>query len=250
MFGVGIQRGQWRRAAAVTMAVATTLGATACSSDKSGPSGPGKDDKPSAAASAPKALTEAQLKAASFTDGQSVGRYTASEYTLDGPLGDAYTADPAVCQPLVSLAGGVSDHDPAAQVQRRVDVPDEMLGITVDVTLRSYADGEAADVMKALDTAGRECAGGFTEDRALASAKYLKVEPAEAPGFAAEADEAKAFRFTLLDVKGKLKLYEYLTVVRSGSTTLAFRGEITGTKDIGGIPQDIMTAQWTTFRSV
>lgn len=255
MFGVGIQRGQWRRAAAMTIAVVMALGATACSSDKDSSGGPGgsggsgRDDKPSAAAHGPKALSEAQLQAASFTDGQTVGKYTASEYTLDGPLGDAYTADPAGCQPLVSLAGDVSDHDPAAQVQRKVDIPDEMLGITVDVTLRSYPNGDAAEVMKALDKAGEDCAGGFTEERALASAKYLKVEPAEAPDFAAEADEAKAYRFTVLDVKGKLKLYEYLTVVRSGSTTLAFRGEIPGTKDIGGIPQDIMTAQWTKFRA-
>ncbi|MET8331660.1 hypothetical protein [Streptomyces sp. NPDC005181] len=239
----------------VTIAVVMALGATSCSSDKDGSGSPdgsggsGKDDKPSASARGPKALSEARLKAASFTDGQAVGKYTASEYTLDGPLGDAYTADPAGCQPLVSLAGDVSDYAPAAQVQRKVDIPDEMLGITVDVTLRSYTNGDAAEVMKALDKAGKHCAGGFTEERALASAKYLKVEPAKAPGFATEADEAKAYRFTILDVKGKLKLYEYLTVVRSGSTTLAFRGEITGTKDIGGIPQDVMTAQWTKFRA-
>ncbi|MFF0290395.1 hypothetical protein [Streptomyces sp. NPDC005262] len=240
----------------MTIAVAMALGATACSSDedspggRGGPGGASKDDKkPSASAHGPKALSEARLKAASFTDGQTVGKYTASEYALDGPLGDAYTADPAGCQPLVSLAGEVSDHHPAAQVQRKVDIPDEMLGITVDVTLRSYSDGDAAEVMKALGKAGKDCAGGFTEERALASAKYLKVEPAEAPDFAAEADEAEAYRFTILDVKGKLKLYEYLTVVRSGSTTLAFRGEIPGTKDMGGIPQDVMTAQWTKFRA-
>ncbi|MFJ8747783.1 hypothetical protein ACIREO_00295 [Streptomyces sp. NPDC102441] len=34
-----------------------------------------------------------------------------------------------------------------------------------------------------------------------------------------------------------------LTVLRSGSTTLAFRGEILGTQDIGGIPADVMAAQ-------
>lgn len=164
MFGVGIQRGQGRRAAALTIAVVLALGATACSGDEDSSGGPGgsggsgKDDKPSAAAHGPKALSEAQLKAASFTDGQTVGKYTASEYTLDGPLGDAYTAGPAGCQPLVSLAGDVSDHDPAAQVQRKVDVPDEMLGVTVDVTLRSYRNGDAAAVMKALDKAGKDCA--------------------------------------------------------------------------------------------
>ncbi|MEU9013168.1 hypothetical protein AB0D12_26085 [Streptomyces sp. NPDC048479] len=202
------------------------------------------DGRPTA--SVPKALTEAQLKAASFTDGEKVGSYTASEFTLGAPLGEDYTADPATCQPLVSLAKGATSHDPAAEVNRQVDVPDEMAGLSVAVQLRSYANGEAAAVMKALGAAGTRCAGGFTEERAIAKAKYLKVEPAKAPAFG---DEAKAFRFTILDVKGKLKLYEYLTVVRSGSSTLSFRAEIIGTKDIGGVPEEVMKAQWEKFRA-
>ncbi|MGW4231002.1 hypothetical protein ACWEF9_17200 [Streptomyces sp. NPDC004980] len=229
------------------------LGVTGCGdSEDDGDGGDGKAGKsprPSASAAPAGALTKAQLGTVAFTDGERVGAYTASVYTLDGPLGDEYTATPAVCQPLVSLAGDVSGHEPTAQVQRQVDVPEEMLGMTVDVTLRSYADGEAAQVMKSLDRAGRECAGGLTEERAVARATYEKAEPTALPAFADEADEAKAYRFTVLDVKGKLKLYEYLTVVRSGSTTLAFRAEILGTKDIGGVPQDVMAAQWRKFRA-
>lgn len=250
MHGVRNQRRRWRRAAATGIAAATLLGASACGSDDDGTD---KDAKPPATSAAkptgPRARTEAQLRAASFTDGEKAGTYTASEYVLDGPLGDSYTAAPAGCQPLVSLAGEVADPDPAAQVQRKVDVPDEMLGLTVDITLRGYDDGGAATVMKALGKAGKDCAGGFTEERALARAKYLKVEPAKPPAFASEADEAKAYRFTILDVKGEKKLYEYLTVVRSGSTTLAFRGEITSTEDIGGVPPEIMAAQWAKFRA-
>lgn len=252
MYGVRNQRGRRRRLAAVGIAAAMALGASACGSDDDGTAGAAgadKDGKASAKPSAPGAPDEARLKAASFTDGEKVGTYTASEYVLDGPLGDAYTAVPTGCQPLVSLAGEVSDPDPATQVQRKVDIPDEMLGTSVDVTLRGYGNGGAATVMKALDKAGRDCAGGFTEQRAIASAKYLKVEPAKAPAFAAEADEAKAYRFTILDVKGQEKLYEYLTVVRSGSTTLAFRAEITSTKDIGGVPPEVMAAQWAKFRA-
>ncbi|MEW2083001.1 hypothetical protein [Streptomyces sp. NPDC005283] len=222
----------------------STVAACDSSDDKDGKGGRESkaDDRP--AVSAPKALTEARLKAVSFTDGEKVGTYTASEFTLGAPLGEDYTADPAVCQPLVSLAKGSTSHDPAAEVNRQVDVPDEMAGLGVAVQLRSYANGEAAAVMKALGTAGTRCAGGFTEERAIARAKYLKVEPAEAPAFG---DEAKAFRFTILDVKGKLKLYEYLTIVRSGSTTLSFRAEIIGTKDVGGVPEEIMKAQWEKF---
>ncbi|MET7645274.1 hypothetical protein ABZS83_16825 [Streptomyces sp. NPDC005426] len=253
MYGVRNQRGRRRRLAAVGIAAAMALGASACGGDGDGTDGgaAGGDKQPKASAgpSGSAAPGEGRLRAASFTDGEKVGAYTASEYVLDGPLGDAYTAAPAGCQPLVSLAGEVSDPDPAAQVQRKVDIPDEMLGLSVDVTLRSYGNGGAATVMKALGKAGKDCAGGFTEQRAIAAAKYLKVEPARAPAFAAEADEAKAYRFTILDVKGKEKLYEYLTVVRSGSTTLSFRGEITGTRDIGGVPPEVMAAQWAKFRA-
>ncbi|MFG3135885.1 hypothetical protein ACGFZA_06650 [Streptomyces sp. NPDC048211] len=252
MYGARNVRGRRRGVAVIGIAAAMALGVSACGGDEDGAggsAGASDDSKASAAPSAPGAPDTARLTAASFTDGEKVGTYTASAYVLDGPLGDAYTAAPAGCQPLVSLAGEVSDPDPAAQVQRKVDVPDEMLGLTVDVTLRSYAKGGAATVMKALGKAGRDCAGGFTEERAVASAKYLKVEPAKAPAFAAEADESKAYRFTILDVKGKEKLYEYLTVVRSGATTLAFRAEITSTKDVGGVPPEVMAAQWAKFRA-
>ncbi|MGW0320292.1 hypothetical protein [Streptomyces flavidovirens] len=221
-----------------------------------GGDGGGQDDKkPSgkskatASATGPQALTEAQLTAASFTDGETVGKYTASEYTLGAPHGDDYTADPAVCQPLVSLAADVTDYDLKSEVNRQADVPDEMLGLTVAVQLRSYGGGDAARVMKALDKAGKECADGFTEVRAVAKGKYLKVEPVEAPELGAGADEARAYHFTILDVKGKLKLHEYLTVVRSGSATLSFRGEITDTKDFGGVPEEVTDAQWEKFRA-
>ncbi|MBO0916153.1 hypothetical protein [Streptomyces laculatispora] len=252
MYGARNLRGRRHRVAVAAIAAAMALGVSACGSDddgKGGSAGAEKNGRASAEPSGTRARDEARLKAASFTDGESVGTYTASEYALGGPLGDAYTAKPAGCQPLVSLAAEVSDPDPTAQVQRKADVPDEMLGVTVDVTLRGYGNGGAQTVMKALGKAGRDCAGGFTEQRTVARAKYLKVEPAKAPAFASEADESKAYRFTILDVKGKEKLYEYLTVVRSGSTTLAFRAEISSTKDIGGVPPQIMAAQWSKFRA-
>ncbi|MET9516954.1 hypothetical protein [Streptomyces sp. NPDC002994] len=251
MFGAG-KRNSRRRGAALAAGGLLFAGAVACGGGSEG--GGGQDDnKPSskgkATASGPKALTEAQLTAASFTDGETVGKYTASEFTLGAPHGDNYTADPAVCQPLVSLAADVTDYDLKTEVSRQVDVPDEMLGLTVAVQLRSYGGGDAARVMKDLGKAGKECADGFTEVRAIAKGKYLKVEPVEAPEFGAGADEARAYHFTILDVKGKLKLHEYLTVVRSGSATLSFRGEITGTKDIGGVPGEVTDAQWEKFRA-
>ncbi|MFJ1744665.1 hypothetical protein ACIOJD_00245 [Streptomyces sp. NPDC088116] len=264
MFGTGQKNRRWRVAlAAVSGAV--LVGTAGCGSGDDGESGrDGQDGRsgatpsasataaPSASATAapsatgPAPLSKARLTAVSFADGERIGTYTASDYVLGAPLGEDYTAEPAVCRPLVSLAEGATTFDPAAEVHRKVDVEDEMLGITVAVQLRSYAAQGATGVMKALRTAGRDCAAGFVEERAMARAKYLEVEPAQAPDVG---DEATAYRFTILDVKGKLKLYEYLTVVRSGSTTLSFRAEITGTKDVGGVPDEIVRAQWRKFRA-
>ncbi|MGW7054551.1 hypothetical protein [Streptomyces sp. NPDC054887] len=259
MFGAG-KHSRRRRGAALVAAGLLLAGAAACGGgqDGGGQDGdtgqdgkrPGGRGTASAGAQGPEALTEAQLTAASFTDGESVGEYTASEFTLGAPHGDDYTAEPALCQPLVSLAADVTDYDLKSEVNRQVDVPDEVLGLTVAVQLRSYGGGDAARVMKALARAGRECADGFTEVRAIAKGEYLKVEPVDAPEFGAGADEARAYHFTILDVKGKLKLHEYLTVVRSGSATLSFRGEITSTKDFGGVPESVTDAQWEKFRSV
>ncbi|WP_162794054.1 hypothetical protein [Streptomyces paludis] len=243
-----------REAVVWVVAGAVVIGLAGCSGGgeggADGKGGPSASASGSAAASAsaaaPAPVSLARLTAASFTDGEKVGMYTASEYALGVPLGENYTASPAVCRPLVSLTEGATAFDPVAEVHRRVDIPDEILGLTVSVQLRSYAAQGARGVMKALGAAGRACAGGFTEERAVARAKYLKVEPAKAPGVG---DEARAYRFTILDVKGEEKLYEYLTVVRSGSVTLAFRAEIAGIQDVGGVPAEIVRAQWEKFRS-
>ncbi|QIQ02394.1 hypothetical protein [Streptomyces liangshanensis] len=205
------------------------------------------DNKPSAAPSpaGPPPRTERQLTAAALSDGERAGAYTVSTYPLGGPLDTDYTAEPAACQPLVSLAPAVSGFRPAAEVGRQAENPAETLGVTVDIQLRSYAGQGAARVMKALTTAGRTCAGGFTEDRlSLVRAKYLAVEAVAAPRLG---DSSAAYRFTILDVRGKKKLYEYLTVVRSGSTTLSFRAEVTGTQDVGAVPADVIRAQWAKF---
>jgi hypothetical protein len=249
MLGAGDQGNrQWRRGVAAVLVGVVFSGAAACGDGGKGGTAQ-SDEKPSASAPGPKALTEAQLKAVSLTDGERIGEYTASESADGAPLGEDYTASPAVCQPLVSLAKDATDHDPAAETHREVDVADEVIGLSILVQLRSYDNGDAAAVMKALDAAGTGCAEGYTEERAIAKAKVLKVEPAEAPALGEGADEAKAYRFTILDVKGKLKLYEYLTIVRSGATTLSFRADFLGTKDIGAVPEEVITAQWQKFRA-
>ncbi|WP_405794224.1 hypothetical protein [Streptomyces sp. NBC_01506] len=277
MFGAGNEgrpggrRARLRRAAALALVSAVLTGAAACGGDETsdGDKGgqeagtDGKTPAPSPTADSGDsadaggsdesggsggtgALSQHDLMALAFADGERIGKYTAGEFTLGTPLGEDYTADPATCQPLVSLAKGATAFDPASEVHRNVDVAEEMLGTTVAVQLRSYNGDGAAGVMKALDAAGKACAGGFVENRAVVEAQYLKVEPVKAPD---HGDEARAYRFTILDVKGTLKLYEYLTVVRSGTTTLSFRADITDTKDIGKVPDEVITAQWKKFEA-
>ncbi|MFE3590269.1 hypothetical protein ACFXOY_22460 [Streptomyces niveus] len=278
MFGAGKQgrsggrRARLRRAAALALVGAVLTGAAACGGDgatdgdqggkdartdgKAPASTPDATDDAASAGSGESgtpgtsggsgALSQRDLTALAFTDGEKIGKYTAGEFSLGEPQGEDYTADPATCQPLVSLAKGATAFDPASEVHRNVDVAEEMVGTTVAVQLRSYNGGTAAGVMKALGAAGKACAGGFVENRAVAKGQYLKVEPVKAPD---HGDEAQAYRFTILDVKGTLKLYEYLTVVRSGATTLSFRADILDTKDIGKVPEEIITAQWKKFEA-
>ncbi|WP_405611594.1 hypothetical protein [Streptomyces sp. NBC_01508] len=277
MFGAGNEgrsggRGaRLRRAAALALVGAVLTGVAACGGDEKGDGDKGGQEAGTdgkAPASTPAgeagdsgdstgsgesggsggagALGQRDLTALAFADGEKIGKYTAGEFTLGAPLGEDYTADPATCQPLVSLAKGATAFGPASEVHRNVDVAEEMVGTTVAVQLRSYNGDGAAGVMKALGAAGKACAGGFVENRAVAKGQYLKVEPVKAPD---HGDEAQAYRFTILDVKGTLKLYEYLTVVRSGTTTLSFRADITDTKDIGKVPGEVITAQWKKFEA-
>ncbi|WP_327280176.1 hypothetical protein [Streptomyces sp. NBC_01205] len=44
-----------------------------------------------------------------------------------------------------------------------------------------------------------------------------------------------------------IALHQYLTLVRSGSVTLAFRSDAIDTEDFGGVPQEIVTGQWEKF---
>jgi hypothetical protein len=202
------------------------------------------DAKPSAA---PKPLTQAALGARALAPGAEVGPYRTGEYTVSGgPLSDAYTARPAVCQPLVSLRatrGGL-----AAQVHRRLTDPAHLQGADVAVQSRTYARGAAAQVMEDLRAAGKSCAGGFTEVRGSATGTYTAVEKAPAP--AGTGDEAQAFRLALRDGKGGAASYEYLTAVRYGPTVVTFRAESLDDKDLGGVPKEIVDAQNEKFSSL
>ncbi|MFI0981953.1 hypothetical protein ACH4SP_33720 [Streptomyces sp. NPDC021093] len=235
--------GKKRTLARTTLAVVScAVALTACG----GPAEPAArtDGKPAAA---PKPLSQTALTARALTPGEETGPYRAGEYTVSGgPLSDDYTAAPAVCQPLVGLRAARGG--PAAQVHRRLADPGKPQGTDVAVQLRTYAAGRAAGVLADLRTAGQKCAGGFAEVRGAARGTYTAVGKLPAP--AGVGDEAQAFRLTLLDGKDGAPSYEYLTVVRSGPTVLSFRAQTLESADLGGVPKEIVDAQWEKFSSL
>lgn len=195
------------------------------SADRSGAPGPGAE----------------QLASFALAPGEKAGEYETGEPFLDEPMSELYDAAPAVCGPLTSL--GKAGH--TAQAYTKTDVPTELRAVGTDILLRSYDGGGAAAAMKSLAAAGRQCAGGYTEDRAIVTAKVLRVEPVGAPALG---DEALAFRIVVQDVKDEgISLYKYLTVIRSGAVTLSFRSDAIDTRDFGGVPQDVVAAQWAKF---
>ncbi|MCX2971544.1 MULTISPECIES: hypothetical protein [Streptomyces] len=197
-----------------------------------------------APAAAPLAVSGQRLEQAAFAEGERVGDGEVGTFPLDGPSYDEleFRARPEVCQPLVSLAPGATGTDPGATVDRRVTFGDDFASPSVDVQLRSYPDGDAERVMRALGEAGAACADGFTEDRALAEAAVRSVAAAEVP--AGAGDEAVAFRLEVRDVKDEeIVFMEYLTVVRAGTVTAAFRAERLPPGDPGPVPETIVTEQ-------
>ncbi|MEV6569592.1 hypothetical protein [Streptomyces sp. NPDC051577] len=183
-----------------------------------------------------------RLKGLVMALGEKAGPYETGLALLDEPFDEIYDASPAVCQPLTGL--GRAGH--TAQAYAQLSVPDEVSGVDTDVLLRSYKDaGAAGSVMKSLAEAGKRCAAGYSEERTLVDAKVLRVEPVPAPKLG---DEAQAYRIVVQDVKDKgASLYTYLTLVRSDATTLSFRSDLLGVDDFGGVPGEIVTAQWEKF---
>ncbi|CAM5529426.1 lipoprotein [Streptomyces spiroverticillatus] len=226
-------------------AILAVLTCTAALAACGGPADPAArtDAKPSAA---PKPLAQPALAARSLAPGAEAGPYRTGEYTVSGgPLSDAYTAKPPACQSLVSLRSARGG--PVAQVHRRLTDPKHLQGADVAVQLRSYGKGRAAAVMGELRTAGKACAGGFTEVRGSGTGTYTSVAKAVAP--AGAGDEAVAYRLGLKDGPGRSASYEYLTVVRYGATLVSFRAENLDGKDLGGVPKEIVDAQTEKFSS-
>lgn len=215
-------------------------------SPASGASTPSDGSDPDGGDPKGSALSQAALERAALEAGEEAAGFRVGKPAMDVPSYDymEYRAKPADCQPLVGLAKGAWEIDPAAEANRRVDLDGKDLGASVDIQLRSYAPGDAERVLDGLRTAGEKCANGFTEDRSLAEGPYLAVVEGPTPKPGPGVDDSATYRMSIQDVKDeKIVFIEYLTVVRSGDTTLAFRLKPLDQRDYAGVPAELIDAQ-------
>ncbi|MFF8636044.1 hypothetical protein ACF052_17835 [Streptomyces pilosus] len=225
-----------RRTVLAASAAALALLVTACGGsgdeDKAG-DGKGKADSSASAAPAAEALTAAELEKAVLAQGDVKDGKVTAVPAEDDATADKVKSKDAACQPLAQLQMGVPAGSPAATVKRSwasqpekpaADAaPEEALlaGLDVEqmvVTLASYEDGGAEQVIKDVEAAAGACAGGFAYDAMGEALTIESVEKTEAPGGGDEAVAITAMLAAEEDVKAPMKL----VVARKGATVASF----------------------------
>ncbi|MDT0570468.1 hypothetical protein RM704_23875 [Streptomyces sp. DSM 3412] len=229
---------------AVAVSVVATLGLTAAcggggDEDKA-------DTKPSAAGSASAAedakngedgagkaaLTEAQLKEAALAKGDVKG-YTISDMPADDMPAETVPAKPAACQPLANMFFFTSDPQAQARTGRRVTSVDELSASVLALALAAHEQSDAEKVMADLRKATESC-DGYEQ----VGNKYTDIETLAAPE---HGDEAVAYKLKG-DIEGA-KIPMSFTVVRSGSTLIAFSSMNMLDADKAEVPAEVLDAQ-------
>ncbi len=248
-----------RRSALAASAAALALLVTACGGSDEGDGGKDDAGKAASASAAPatEALTAAELEKAALVqadvkDGKVVTKVPAG----DDIAADKVVAEDEACRPLARVQSGVAVGSPAATVKRSwtgepkkpaegADVEKALqAGLDVDkvlVTLASYEDGGAEQVLKDVDAAAEKCAGGFGYTSVGEEFKIVKVAEAEAPK---GADEAIALTLTL-SAEG-VEAPVNVVVTRAGSTVAAFSAvnfAAMGTGEKAPFPMPVADAQ-------
>ncbi|MGW3683103.1 hypothetical protein [Streptomyces prasinus] len=228
-----------RRSALAASAAALALLVTACGGSGDGgkgDGGKGDGDKAGSASAAPtaKALTAAELEKAALVQADvKEGKVLTKVPAADDLSPDKVKADDEACQPLANLQLAVPVGSPAATVKRSwtgepkkptegVDPEKALLtGLDMDkvlVTLASYEDGGAEQVLKDIDAAVEKCAGGFTATAAGEKVEFLKAVKTEGPK---GADESVEVTLTM-SAEGGAKAPVKIVVARTGSTVAGF----------------------------
>ncbi|MEW1547981.1 hypothetical protein [Streptomyces tsukubensis] len=116
--------------------------------------------------------------------------------------------------------------------QFRKDLDDSFM---TQVSLSSYAGGEAEKSMAGLKKSAESCAGGFTSTAPAEKVKYTKITPAPYAG----GDEALAYTATA-DLDGEPMVLE-VVVIRKGAEIISTQTICLG--DRSRQPKDILDAQ-------
>ncbi|MEF9905802.1 hypothetical protein [Streptomyces sp. P9-A2] len=224
-----------RRSALAASAAALALLATACGGSGDSDSGKGDEGKAdSASAPAAKALTAAELEKAALVQADvKEGKVVTKVPAADDLSADKVKVDDEACRPLANLQLAVPVGSPAATVKSSwtgeakkpaegTDPAEALLaGLDMDkvfVTLASYEDGGAEQVMKDVDAAVEKCAKGFTSTAAGEKIEFLKAAKTEGPKGADESVEITVTMAADEGVEAPVKI----VVARTGATVTGF----------------------------
>lgn len=201
----------------------------------SGGSGSGGDGKGETSTDAGTSSVAAKLEKAALASGD-VKKYKVakepegSEGSKEskGPADSRGSADsggrvnPAACRPLAEMLTAAAPPKSKAHVSRTLTSTDVADTTTTEVVLFAYGQAEAENTMDTLRTAtkSKKCAtfggGGGSGDGG--GRRYFGVRPQPAP---VGGDEAVSYK--LASRAGEFLDRDRVTVVRSGSTLIAFR---------------------------
>ncbi|MGW6313714.1 hypothetical protein [Streptomyces sp. NPDC055099] len=203
------------------MAVSTVavLGLTAaCSGSGSGGDGDGsgKNKKPGRADSAP-ASASAKLEKAALASGD-VKKYKVEPgpgEAKDKARPSAGRVNPAECRPLAEMLTAAAPAKSKAHVSRTLTSTDVAETTTTEVVLLAYGKADSEKTMGTLRAAtkSKKCATFGDGGR-----RYIGVRPLPGP---VDGDEAVSYK--LASRSGEFLHRDRVTVVRSGSTLIAFR---------------------------
>ncbi|MFI8880553.1 hypothetical protein [Streptomyces sp. NPDC055243] len=202
----------------VAVSTVAVLGLTAACSG-SGSDGKGDGDgggKPSKSAQSGAPSATAKLEKAALASGD-VKKYKVAKEPegSKGPADSAARANPAECRPLAEMLTAAAPPKSKAHVSRTLTSTDVADTTTTEVVLLAYGQADAEKTMDTLRTAtkSRKCATFGDGGR-----RYIGVRPQPAP---VGGDEAVSYK--LASRAGEFLDRDRVTVVRSGSTLIAFR---------------------------
>lgn len=180
-----------------------------------------------------KPLTEEQLEKAAVASGDLKGFKV--EKLPDSALDiQGLVSSPEACQPVADMSTFTSQPAPKSVVGISAGaLTGVSLGTSSSVALLAHQEADAKVVMSALRKAVKKCGPGFKADSTY---KSVKEEPGKTYG-----DESLSY-----ELVGELDGDEvpmHFTVVRSGSTIVAFYGMNFLDPAKGQVPPELLTAQ-------